>query len=128
MAATAPTYSELFPELPNAAPKGASARARGVSVSSKTVTQVFQLPVEEQRVTRPSFGMDTRQAKAIKRIMEETGTKIDTSTARDDTLCIVIKGQKEAVFRAKIELFKVLQKAAEVRPSHRMRCGRPPCP
>lgn len=116
-----PSYADLFPELE---PSGKSVTTSGSlwstpvgALKPSTTTQVFQIAVEEQKISKQpgAFpGNEARQMRqAIQDVMQQTGTQIDLSHSRDDTLCVVVSGKATSVEQAKLLLLRRLQKQAE---------------
>lgn len=143
---TTPTYAEAFPPLPGAGgpqPSGsawATAASGGVkkappknkAIQSSTVSQVFRVPYEERRFKNlmPIVGSDIdSQNDAIRDVMAKTGTKIEVSITKDQSLTIVVSGKREGVSNARSQILRALQTQASIeieipREHHRFILGR----
>ncbi|XP_077998393.1 vigilin-like [Glandiceps talaboti] len=138
-----PTYAEAFPPLPTApsvSPRDPSSPTtttttaaeivanRGptgvayptkMAVRSSTVTQVFHVPLEERRfrdfTNEQRFGEAGEQSNKIcYDIMQKTGTHIEMSMSKDQSLTIMVTGKNDAVMQARRELISKLQTQANV--------------
>jgi len=129
----APSYADAFPPLPttpNDASTKAAASVKWGKRESKnapnptpravltTVTQVFSVPYEEKRYKNfSSFGngeLDKQNA-AIRDVMSKTGATIEVSTAKDQSLTILVTGKRENVAQAKRLVLNALQTQAEIK-------------
>lgn len=110
------SYDDLFPSLSSSQPADAVRgktmgewTRRPVMFASSVVTQVFTIPVEEQRKGGSgSFGADD-SFKTIKTVMDKTGAKIEMSSSKDKSLTFLITGKNDVVLRARRELFSQFQ-------------------
>jgi len=122
------TYDDLFPSLPSAAPaRGGRGGAPGSSgppigdwnrkpmLMSSTVTTVFHIPVEERKDQdsgRFGEGSTENAHKLIKNAMEKTGSSIEMSSNKDQSLTFLITGKQETVLKARRELLVQFQTQA----------------
>ena len=112
------TYDNLFPSLPMGKPGAAAASANPIGewnkkprVATATVTQVFDIPMEERKgaaAAAGGFGGDNSY-KMIKNVMDRTGAKIEMSSSKDQSLSFVITGKQDVVLRARRELLREFQ-------------------
>ena len=75
--------------------------------------QVFSIPIEEQRyrqLDEATFGTAAAQNRVCSEIAGETGTKIEMSLSKDNTLSVCISGKRDQVPKAKKLLLQKLQK------------------
>ncbi len=122
----AKSYDDLFPSLPASAPSASGApgaapigewNRKPIMFASSTVTQVFRIPVEERKgaaapssANGSSFGEDSYRS--LKKAMDNTGAKIEMSSAKDQSLTFLITGRQEQVMRARRELLTQFQTQA----------------
>jgi len=143
---TTPTYAEAFPPLPgaggpptsgsawaNAAAGGVkSAPPKNKAIQSSKVSQVFRVQYEERRFKNlmPIVGSDIdAQNDAIRDVMAKTGTQIEVSITKDQSLTIVVSGKRDAVSSARGQILRALQTQASIeieipREHHRFILGR----
>lgn len=144
---TTPTYAEAFPPLPGAGgpqttgSAWANAAAGGVkaapppknkAIQSSKVSQVFRVPYEERRFKNlmPIVGSDIdAQNDAIRDVMAKTGTQIEVSITKDQSLTIVVSGKRDGVSNARGQILRALQTQASIeieipREHHRFILGR----
>jgi len=120
-----PRYGEAFPPLPSTSPSPdntnsnvnwKSPAAPKMSLRSSTVTQVFQVPLEERRfkdsVSENSWGNSKdsmEQARICGEIMKTFNVSIELSSGKDRSLTVVITGKTDAVMKARREVLNKLQ-------------------
>ncbi|XP_070561985.1 vigilin-like [Ptychodera flava] len=135
-----PTYAEAFPPLPTAVTSQSGSvsptstmtaaeivasrgsRSQGyptkMAVKSSTVTQVFHVPLEERRyrdfTNEQRFGEAEQSNKICYEIMQKTGTHIEMSMSKDQSLTIMVTGKADAVMQSRRELISKLQTQANV--------------
>jgi hypothetical protein len=106
-----PTYADLFPELPTAAKvEDTSALS---NFKSRTTTEVFAIPIEEQRyrqLDEQVFGSTAEQNRICSEVCRVTDTQIEHNLSKDRTLTICISGKRDNVKEAKKLLLQKLQK------------------
>lgn len=109
-----PSYAELFPELP-AASKADDTLV--VPIKPRTITDVFSIPIEEQRyrqLDEKVFGSAAEQNRVCSEVSRTTDTQIELNLSKDRTLTICIAGKRDAVKEAKKLLLQKLQKQASL--------------
>ncbi|CAG0883419.1 unnamed protein product [Cyprideis torosa] len=101
--APGPSYDETFPSLPNApssaSPTPPTPQMERPRIGASKVTSLFHIPCEE-RVRDDSEclgGGSLIQATICSEIMEKTGTNIEISKARDESLTFLVYGTIQAV-------------------------------
>lgn len=121
-------YGDAFPPLPSASPSPENTNSEGnwtkspaapkMSLRSSTVTQVFQVPLEERRfkdsgAENCSWGnsnhSSTEQARVCGDIMKSFNVSIELSSGKDRSLTVVITGKNDAVMKARREVLNKLQ-------------------
>jgi len=126
--ADAPKYADLFPALPSGAIPAVSATSTwGANTASKvkqqqpakitkpipstSSSQVFKIPYEDRRYKNlsPIVGDAEQQSAAILSIMSKTGTTIEVSLTKDQSLTVIISGKREATMEARRQVVSVLQ-------------------
>jgi len=113
-----PTYDQQFPSLGgggtlNTAPPIGRWNKKPPLLSS-IITQVFHIPAEERKgVNVEGFGGGEAHKK-LDSIMNNTGTKIEMSSARDKSLTFLITGRSDSVLRAKREVLVGFQTQAHM--------------
>ena len=81
----------------------------------KTFFQVFHIPVEERKDQdsgRFGEGSTENAHKLIKNAMEKTGSSIEMSSNKDQSLTFLITGKQETVLKARRELLVQFQTRA----------------
>ena len=101
-AASAPTYDDIFPALPEADVRPATSRpVRSTrSITRSNITYVHRVAPEDMRHL-PDLRPEAEQARICKDIMARTGTLIELSAARDGSLTFLITGKEDAVAQAR---------------------------
>lgn len=114
------SYEDVFPALPESeptpVPQVQSKWNQHMRVSTSVITQVFRVPVEERRFKEfnDQFGGQGEQTKICADIMQRTGAHIEISSAKDQSLTILVTGKNDAVMKARREIVNSLQTQANV--------------
>lgn len=115
------SYDEVFPALPESSTTDMQQSSLGqwnerMKVNSSIITQVFSVPVEERRFKEinEQFGGTGEQAKICAEIMEKTGAHIEISSAKDQSLAILVTGKQAAVLEARRQIVNLLQTQANL--------------
>lgn len=123
---SAPTYAEAFPPLggggPTAGPAGsawgkpakkpaAPAPVKKAPILSSAISCRLLVPYEERRYKNlmPVIGEGLRQNEAIQDVMKKTGTQIEVSVTKDQSLTIMVSGKRDAVAIARSQILRSLQ-------------------
>ncbi|CAJ0957494.1 unnamed protein product, partial [Mesorhabditis belari] len=103
-------YSTEFPTLPaapQAKPAGGAWNTRP-AVRATTVTQVFTLATDE-RASKKIKTFGNEEQKSCQEIAQATGTRIELSESRDNSLTVMIKGPRAKVEEARASVVRALQ-------------------
>lgn len=118
---TLPTYDEVFPALPESNVIESQQKTsmgqwtQRMKVNSTVITQVFRVPVEERRYKEINeFGGQGEQAKICADISQKAGAHIEISSAKDQTLTILVTGKQDAVLEARRQIVNALQTEASI--------------
>lgn len=123
---SAPTYAEAFPPLGGGAKpeepvsstwgKSSSVKKAGPAkkkapIQSSAISTVLKVPYEERRYKNlmPVIGEGVRQNEAIKEVMQKTGTQIEVSVTKDQSLTIMLSGKRDSVALARSQILRALQ-------------------
>lgn len=125
-----PTYADAFPPLPsshagegqqhktnqsNSKWRPASTPRSTPVIAASTITQVFRVPLEERRYkTGDSPFGDDRQGQTCRDVMAKTGAAIEVSSAKDQSLTIMVTGKPDAVAQARRMILTQLQTQASI--------------
>lgn len=107
------SYDDLFPSLPQSAPgqpgqgKAMGEWGKKPVLASTTVTQVFNIPVEERK-GGGVFG-EGDSHRLLRSVMDKTGAKVEMSASKNQSLTFLITGKQDVVNRARRELLVQFQ-------------------
>jgi hypothetical protein len=111
------SYDSVFPSLPvtigNTNQATSWPHESGVNklqVKRQTITQVFQIPVEERRDAQ-AFGNETNHR--CETVAQRYGVKVEICCSKDQSLHIVISGNEDKVLEAKRAIISEIQTEKE---------------
>jgi len=109
MAGNVPSYSDLFPVLPlGAAPQ--KTQGAWAPPKSKKVTKSFVVSGVERRTEQRTGKFGKKETETVfERVMQQTGTHIQTASDKERNLNILITGKESAVNKAWVILSKEIQ-------------------
>jgi len=113
-----PTYDQQFPSLGGGGPPASTTEPpigrwnKKPPLQSSTITQVFHIPAEERKgLNVEGFGGGEAH-KRLDQIMNNTGAKIEMSSAKDKSLTFLLTGKPDTVLKAKREVLVGFQTQA----------------
>jgi len=115
----APTYDQQFPSLGggNAPSKSAPAPSKWSQkprLQTSIITQVFYIPPEERKALNVEGFGGSDAMKKLDVIMTNTQTKIEMSSANDNSLTFLLTGRPDGVLRAKRDVLLAFQTQGNV--------------
>jgi len=128
-------YADAFPPLPAVPASGKSIgqsawgssrptkakqqikqQAANKPILSSNSSQVFKIPFEERKYKNlsPIVGDGDRQNNSILDVMQKTGTKIEVTVTKDQSLTVMISGKRENAAQARRLIVAGLQSQASI--------------
>ncbi|XP_034942001.1 vigilin [Chelonus insularis] len=108
-----PTYDETFPELPGSSNHAISLNPLPVNnnmrVGCTSVTTVFHVPLEERKFDHSDKFGESESLHECQKIRKETGTLIEISSSKNQTLSFVISGKQNDVLEARRRILAAFQ-------------------
>jgi len=116
-----PTYDQQFPSLGGGSGGPVANTAPPIGrwnkkppLQSTTITQVFHIPPEERKALNVEGFGGGESLKKLDAIMNNTGTKIEMSSAKDNSLTFLLTGKPDCVLKAKRDVLVAFQTQANV--------------
>jgi polyribonucleotide nucleotidyltransferase len=100
-----PTYDQQFPSLGGGTVPAANAQTskwiNKPRLQTSIITQVFHIPPEERKALNVEGFGGSESLKKLDAIMSNTQTKIEMSSAKDNSLTFLLTGRPDGVLKAK---------------------------